>query len=191
MNLKIDKLSYDIGTHMEELVNFKDLVERVSNIEGWRIATVHALNSKVIPTVARLQRQCTGIQKRIDAQSKFIGYNKYVYGIDGQQLNVRTECIDEANELDKLERRKEEMEENQTIHNANDDYTMDGEKPKENYKNRIDEKYFHRNRQQNSERNFGNSKISQVQRLFQVRQSPANQYFYPTNGGCWGGTWLH
>jgi len=94
MNLRIDKLAWGIENSMEELTNLKVFEERIANIEGWRIATVHGLNSKVIPAVAKLQRQVQGIQKRVDAQNKFVGYNKHVYDIDGQQLNVRAECLD-------------------------------------------------------------------------------------------------
>ena len=91
--LKMERLAYNADTHMEELVNPKALTERVSNIEGWRIMTVNSLNNRVIPAVAKLQRQFQGMQKRIDSQSRYIGHNKHVYDNDGQNLTIMTECL--------------------------------------------------------------------------------------------------
>ena len=93
LNLRVDQFSYSANTHLEEIENVKSIEKRVANIEGWRKETVRALNNVVIEAVARLQRQVRGITKRIDEQSKFIGYNKYVYDEDGFQLNIRTESI--------------------------------------------------------------------------------------------------
>lgn len=76
--------------------------ERVSDIEGWRISTVQGLNSKVLPAVARLQRQISGIQKRIDVQSRYNGYNRYVYDNEGKLQNVNWECLDVAQQVKKV-----------------------------------------------------------------------------------------
>ncbi len=93
LSMRIEKIAWDYDNKMEETQNLKTYEERISNIEGWRISIIHGLNSKVIPTLSRLQRQVIGIQSRIDAQSKFVGYNKFVYDEEGHMLDLKTDCL--------------------------------------------------------------------------------------------------
>ncbi len=68
LNLRMEKIAWDFESKMEETQNLKTFEERISDIEGCKFYIIHGLNGKVIPTVARLQRQLLGIQKRIDGQ---------------------------------------------------------------------------------------------------------------------------
>jgi len=74
-------------------VNFQNLADKVINIEVWRRAFVSDVNNVVVPAISKVQRRVEGIQKRVDAQNKFIGRNKCTYDNEGRQLTIMTECL--------------------------------------------------------------------------------------------------
>ena len=176
MNLKIDTLGYRLENQMEELVNVKHLSERVANIEGWRISTIHGLNSKVIPAVAKLQRQFQGIQKRIDSLNKFVGYNKYVYSADGQQLTLMTGSLEQKGD-DPIEKENEEYKANEINLAMDNPYDERTEKAIHDYDNGPQTNCFFKPRQQNYTRYFRSTQSSQIPSLFRVQQPPGNQLF--------------
>jgi len=75
------------------MVNFKNLEDRVSDLEGWRIALMRGLNDQVIHILSKVKRQVEGLQNRIDNQNKFMGRNKCAYTSDGIDLGLRTERL--------------------------------------------------------------------------------------------------
>ena len=97
INLRLEKIAWTVENQMEESKNLRTLEDRIADIEGWRINTVSAINKYVIPAVSRLQDRVEGIQKRIDTQNRYIGNNRFVYGEDGEQLNIRIECLQKDN----------------------------------------------------------------------------------------------
>jgi serine/threonine protein kinase len=102
INIKVAKLTWESEKAADEKQNIQLMENRISNLEGWKMTTVQGINNKMIPAIAKNQRQIQWLQKRVENYSKWIGPNKYIYDENGQQENIRFELlgnIKPANEM--------------------------------------------------------------------------------------------
>ena len=70
------------------------------DFEAWRVGFVRGINNTVVPAIDKLQRKIQGIQKRVDAQSKYVGKNRHVYDADGNDITLRAECLKNQDKYD-------------------------------------------------------------------------------------------
>jgi len=125
INRKVEEMLWLKEHLVNHYDNFETIFNRISDMEGWMLATTDGINNKIIPNIAKSNRAIEGISKRIDSIYKHKN-NRPTFDQQGNQLTLRTDLLNPQipQNIDKREFNRENKE-NENFFPHSNGYILD------------------------------------------------------------------